>query len=149
MVDIIFDIDGTIANLDHRLAYVRSQPKNWPAFARGIKDDLPIPQTMHLLTTLAKAGNTIILCSGRNEKSRQDTIDWCRKYDIWQHIADLYMRADGDYRSDDIVKEELLDEIISQGFDPHMVFDDRPQVGRMWRKRGIFVLDVNQSGVEF
>ena len=30
-----------------------------------------------------------------------------------------------------------------------MVFDDRPQVVKIWRKLGFFVFDVNQSGVEF
>ena len=38
-MDIIFDIDGTVANIDHRLDYVRSHPKNWNAFDAGIPND--------------------------------------------------------------------------------------------------------------
>lgn len=29
---IIFDIDGTLANLDHRLRHILKEPKDWDAF---------------------------------------------------------------------------------------------------------------------
>ncbi len=37
----------------------------------------------------------------------------------------------------DIVKAELLDQIVADGFSPVMAFDDRNQVVEMWRARGI------------
>lgn len=36
---VVFDIDGTLANIEHRLDYVRSKPKNWKAFDAGIPND--------------------------------------------------------------------------------------------------------------
>ena len=54
----------------------------------------------------------------------------------------LYMRAEQDYRADDIVKSEILDQIIADGFQPDMVFDDRNRVCDMWRERGIRCLQV-------
>jgi len=28
----VFDLDGTLANIDHRLHFIKTKPKNWPAF---------------------------------------------------------------------------------------------------------------------
>ena len=36
---VVFDIDGTLAKIDHRLGFVRSKPKNWKAFDAGIPND--------------------------------------------------------------------------------------------------------------
>jgi hypothetical protein len=47
------------------------------------------------------------------------------------------MRRRGDKRADFIVKGELLDKIIADGWQPIMAFDDRNQVVQMWRARGI------------
>lgn len=38
---VAFDLDGTLANIDHRLHHVKNKPKCWVKFNEGIKDDLP------------------------------------------------------------------------------------------------------------
>ena len=53
-----------------------------------------------------------------------------------KHSA-LFLRADGDFRGDDDVKEELLGKIREAGFDPKVAFDDRQKVVDRWRKIGI------------
>jgi phosphoglycolate phosphatase-like HAD superfamily hydrolase len=149
MADVIFDIDGTIADLTHRLHYITTKPKNWPAFNKAISNDKPIWQVIEVLFSLKNDGWGIILCSGRSEDSRQDTIDWLVDYGIWDKVSGLYMRKSKDYRSDDIIKEELLNQILKDGYNPLMVFDDRKRVVEMWRRRGLFVFDCNQSGKNF
>jgi hypothetical protein len=60
------------------------------------------------------------------------------------------MRKADDFRGDDIVKREILDEMTrAWGRKPDMVFDDRPRVVRMWREAGIFVFNVYQSDEDF
>jgi hypothetical protein len=60
------------------------------------------------------------------------------------------MRKADDFRGDDIVKREILDEIFADwGRKPDMVFDDRPRVVRMWREEGIFVFNVYQGEEDF
>ena len=60
------------------------------------------------------------------------------------------MRADNDYRHDDIVKKELLDQIVVDfGKKPDIVFDDRPRVVKMWRAKGVFVADVYKGTEDF
>ena len=149
MAHVIFDIDGTIADLTRRLHYITTKPKNWPAFNKAISNDKPIWQVIEVLFSLKNDGWRIIFCSGRSEDSRQDTIDWLVDYGIWDKVSGLYMRKSKDYRSDDIIKEELLNQILKDGYNPLMVFDDRKRVVEMWRRRGLFVFDCNQSGKDF
>lgn len=40
MALICFDIDGTLANIEHRLDCVRTKPKNWKAFDAAIFVDI-------------------------------------------------------------------------------------------------------------
>jgi predicted kinase len=50
------------------------------------------------------------------------------------------MRPFKDYRTDHIVKQEMLDGLRARGFEPFLIFDDRQQVVDMWRRNGLFVL---------
>jgi phosphoglycolate phosphatase-like HAD superfamily hydrolase len=148
---IVFDLDGTLANIEHRLDYVRSKPKNWAAFDAGIPNDKVNEPVAAVFREFAvdQAFHDIVLASGRNERSRQATEDWlaANRLTGWQK---LYMRPADDFRGDDIVKREMLDDIISDyGKKPDMVFDDRKRVVDMWRRNGIWVFDCNQSGQEF
>ena len=59
------------------------------------------------------------------------------------------MRPIGDFTPDDELKEKWLDEALSREEIIDFVFDDRPKVIRMWRKRGIFVFNCNQTDEEF
>lgn len=148
---VIFDIDGTLANIEHRLGYVRSQPKNWAAFDAGIPNDKVNEPVARVFHSLHNGENTIIFASGRSERSRQATVDWLRANKMWfGSYSRLYMRKADDFRPDDVVKREILDQIIADyGRKPDMVFDDRPRVVRMWRDNGIFVFDVYQGEEDF
>lgn len=141
-MDIIFDIDGTIADLTHRRHFVASKPKNWDAFFAGIADDKPITPVISVLNCLF-AKNFIILCTGRGEEYREQTVQWLDRHGV-EYDA-LYMRPAGDYRPDDIIKEELLDQMIAEGHKPQLVFDDRKRVVDMWRRRGIICAQVAEG----
>lgn len=140
---IIFDIDGTLANCDHRIHWVRSKPKNWPAFSRAMKDDTPNWDIIWLLQSVWMAGATILIASGRSEDDRAVTEKWLNEVaKIPDKYTKLYMRASKDYRSDDIVKSEILDQMRTDGYNPTMAIDDRQQVVDMWRRRGLRCLQV-------
>jgi hydroxymethylpyrimidine pyrophosphatase-like HAD family hydrolase len=147
---IVFDLDGTLADIEHRLAFVRSKPKNWRAFDAGISNDKvnsPVAEVFH---SLRDAGHNIVFASGRSEKTREATVAWLDANGFWSVSSHLYMRKADDFRGDDIVKKEILDQITSAwGSKPDMVFDDRPRVVKMWRDNGIFVFDVYQGTEDF
>ena len=140
---IVFDIDGTLSNLDHRCQFVRYKPKNWMAFRRGMKNDTANDDIVWLLKTFYNADCTILIASGRGEEDREVTETWLRDVaGVDGLYARLYMRAQGDYRSDDIVKSEILDQMIQDGYQPTIAVDDRQSVTDMWRARGLRCLQV-------
>lgn len=132
---IIVDIDGTVADLEHRRHYLASSPKNWQAFEAGIPFDKPHQHVIDLVNTLYSVDWTILMCSGRGEQSRGHTESWLSLMPVSYHK--LYMRAKNDFRPDNIVKSELLDQILAEGYTPSFVLDDRNSVCEMWRSRNI------------
>ncbi|MGE0723209.1 MAG: polynucleotide kinase [Alphaproteobacteria bacterium] len=141
-MDVIFDIDGTLADVSHRVHHLRGPGrKDWPAFFAGMADDLPRTQIVTLARMLDAAGARLILCSGRYESHRRTTRDWLvRHAGDWLAGRPLYLRADGDQRADDVVKIELLQCMRLDGFDPVMAIDDRDRVVRAWRRAGLVCL---------
>jgi hypothetical protein len=135
----LMDIDGTVADLSHRRHYVENKPKNWPAFFDGCEHDAPIEHMRPIVQTLGTFAAKVIFVSGRPERCRAATQAWLKKhkFNISLNDVTLYMRADGDYRADDIVKLELLERIRDDGYSPLMAFDDRDRVVKMWRENGI------------
>jgi hypothetical protein len=84
----------------------------------------------------------IVFCSGRPERCRADTEAWLKKHDF-NHYA-LWMRQDGDFRRDDIVKQEILDKYIDKDR-VLFVLDDRDQVVDMWRRNGLTCFQVAEG----
>jgi len=144
---VVFDIDGTLAKIDHRLHHVKKKPKDWASFdAEIFQDEVnePVAEVMRSMSSR----NLILLASGRNERSRSKTEEWLSLHNL-NSYQKLYMRPKLDYRCDSIVKKDILDQIIVDYGKPDMVFDDRPRVVNMWRENGIFVLDVYQGKEDF
>lgn len=142
-MQVIFDIDGTLANIDHRRHWVTSKPKNWPAFSAAMANDVPNTDVVWMLKSFYTSGATILVASGRNEDDRITTVTWLDNVaGIKGMYAKLYMRTSKDYRADNIVKSEILDQMYADGFNPILAVDDRQQVVDMWRNRGLRCLQV-------
>lgn len=144
-MDVIVDIDGTVADLTHRRHFIASRPKNYDAFFAAVKQDVPIQPVVDAVKALRGAGNQLIFVSGRPERTRHDTLDWLEYHARIQVDPVLCMRKDGDYRPDDIVKEELLAKLRQDGYDPKLAFDDRNRVVAMWRRNGIICAQVAEG----
>lgn len=120
---IIVDIDGTLA-LKHP--------------DRGIFDyskvlmDLPNTPVIMTVRALRQMGARVVLMSGRNEVCRKDTERW-----IEDHVGygiPMFMRKQGDYRPDHVVKAEMFMNHIAGRFHVTAVFDDRDQMINLWRR---------------
>jgi predicted secreted acid phosphatase len=133
---VVFDIDGTLADISAREHHVRAFPKNWKAFFEGMAEDKAVASMVRLCNILYDEGVYIILCSGRNEAHRPETIDWMAREGVKYH--ELRLRADGDIRSDVKAKREMLN-----GIDLNKVLfvvEDRSRVVEMWRSEGLTCL---------
>lgn len=147
-MDIIFDIDGTVANIDHRLDYVKNHPRNYDAFGAGIVHDTINESVKWLYDYVNTEDNRILFASGRSDEYFDVTEQWLHDNEYYNYKK-LYMRPAGDTRPDYVIKKELLDQMREDGYDPKICFDDRPSVVREWPKWGVFCFCVNQGLVEF
>lgn len=132
----IVDIDGTIADNSHRLHHIQKCPKNWDAFFAEVGGDKPIPHMVRLLDDLQQYWVRFVYVTGRPERCRRDTERWLDRNDL-PIGEEMYMRADGDRRPDYIVKKEMLDRLLAEGWTPIMAFVDRDSVVAMWRENGV------------
>ena len=138
---LVWDIDGTLANCEHRQHHVQNKPKRWDLFNAGMANDSPHGDIIWLFQTLQKQEDTIMLiASGRGEEHRSITEEWLTEHEIF--FRKLYMRPAKDSRRDSIIKTEILDQIRMEFATPFIVFDDRRQVVDMWRENGVRCLQV-------
>lgn len=86
----------------------------------------------------------IIFCSGRTDNNRQVTQDWLDTHTDLPTYS-LYMRAKGDFRRDDVVKEEIYRTYIEPFCDILFCIDDRNQIVEMWRRIGLICLQVAEG----
>lgn len=137
---IIFDLDGTLCNTDHRLHHIKQLPKNWGAFHDACVDDQPNKAVQRLCQALG-ASLFIAICSGRPDSHMTQTMDWLEKHNIQCDL--LLMRKAGDYRPDTAVKADMLEVIRNyHQLDPIMAVDDRPSIIKLWREAGIPTLEI-------
>ena len=135
---VLVDVDGTLAN-HHG---IRS-PFDW----HKVGEDTLHDEVCDIVKALRAAGEKIVIVSGRDAVCRTETAEWLRDNGI--EYDDLFMRDEGDMRSDDIVKAEILERDILQKYGVKMVIDDRPRVCHMWRAVGIKVIQVGNPYIFF
>jgi predicted kinase len=144
---IICDIDGTIADLTHRLHYVWGDTKDWPSFFDLVgQDKFRGGVWKDVIDDAFEHDAEVIFVSGRSDVTRDDTTIWLRQYTGLNSFK-LIMRQSWDRRDDTVVKKEMYDKYLSR-MRVVRVYDDRPRVIRMWRDLGLEVVNVG-TGEEF
>lgn len=140
----IFDLDGTVADLSHRLRFIKQAPKDWAAFYAACSDDEVIEEVAYFARLLHDCGHKVFFVTGRSDVCEERTQDWLRNNFI--PFTSVYMRAEGDHRPDTIVKAELVDDLMTDWREygkPAGIFEDRQQVVDMYRAKGLRVFQVS------
>ena len=135
---ILVDLDGTLADIEHRVHHVQSDQKDWKSFNEGMHAD----ELNHWCADLVKAmqgeSYKIIFITGRGESTRPMTVEWLEKKAItYDH---LYMRPLKDRREDFEVKKEIYEKQIKDDYKVVFVVEDRASVVKMWRSIGLVCL---------
>ena len=130
----IYDVDGTLANVDPFLHHVRNGNKDYDAFHYSSIDALPNIEVVQMLNNAVSDRHAILIVTSRKEKYRGLTSMWLAKNNIRSHA--LFMRADDDSRPDYEAKKDMLDKINILWDVLHAV-DDNPNVIRLWEDHGI------------
>ncbi|GAB4011630.1 MAG: NIF family HAD-type phosphatase [Bdellovibrio sp.] len=135
---IIVDIDGTLADVEHRVHHVRGDKKDWKSFNRSMGNDTLNLWCKKLIDAMKNKNYEVLLVTGRGEDYRDHTENWLKQNQVqYDH---LWMRAAKDHRGDDIIKREIYFEKIKNQYDVLFVVDDRKSVVAMWRKLGLVCL---------
>ena len=133
---VIIDIDGCLANVDHRLNHIQGSYKDWKSFNEAMVDD-PVNTWCKNLILRLYPKYEIILVTAREGQYRDITKAWLIKNNILYN--ELYMRDEGDHGQDDIYKEKVYFEKIKPR-EVEFVIEDRKRCVDMWRGLGLTCL---------
>jgi predicted kinase len=128
---VVVDIDGTLAHMAGRSPYDESR-------VGEDKFDYTVAAAVQGMALEIDAH--VIVLSGRTEDARVATQKWLAENGFL--YRSLLMRKKGDQRPDYVIKNEIYDAEIIPKYNVAAVFDDRDQVVRHLRKRGITVFQV-------
>jgi predicted kinase len=129
---IICDIDGCAA---HRC------DRNWFEYDKVINDE-PDFAVRNIVNAFYQKGYTVLFVSGREGTAicKELTQRWLNENGFNYHA--LYMRKEGDFRRDSIVKQEIYEQHIKDKYVVEFVLDDRSSVVKTWRELGLKCLQV-------
>ncbi|MGA5194346.1 AAA family ATPase [Streptomyces exfoliatus] len=129
---VMCDIDGTLALRVDRGPY---------DFTRCDRDLLNVSVRDALRAFRHSERDRIVLLSGRSEDHRALTESWLARHEV--PYDELWMRASGDGRGDDLVKAELFDAHVRHRYAVRVSLDDRDRVVALWRRMGLPTWQVN------
>lgn len=155
----IFDLDGTLALIEHRRHLVEGETKDWRAFFAACVDDEPNTPVIRTLQALRQSGAEIWIWSGRSDEVRAQTVEWLCKHGCFGNPSGFLpawpfgaperfrMRKAGDFTPDEQLKATWLSEIEPPEYKRlTAVFDDRDKVVEMWRSAGVPCFQVAPGG---
>lgn len=132
----VFDIDGVLADVAHRLHHLQRRPKDWRGFFAAAPADPPLAQGVALARE-ASDGCEVVYVTGRPEQCRRDTLAWLRRHGLPE--GRLVMRGVRDRRPARLAKPELLAELAADRV-VAVVVDDDAQVCDAYAQAGWPVL---------
>ena len=139
---VIVDLDGTLANCNHRLHYLEGTKKNWNSFFDGCLDDSVI-EPMYSLLKILSDNYAIVFITARPEKNRYLTTQWLNKNEI--PYTELLMRGDKDFNKSPVSKSKMLNILRDKGYNPVFAFDDRIDCVQMFIENGVYSFLVGEN----
>jgi phosphoglycolate phosphatase-like HAD superfamily hydrolase len=123
----VFDIDGVLADVTHRLHHLRARPQRWERFFQAADVDPLLEEGADRLRK-AQEDFEVVYLTGRPERNRRLTERWLASHDL--PIGPLHMREDDDYRPARMMKREVL-RWLARTQEVASVLDDDPAVVRV------------------
>jgi hypothetical protein len=120
----VFDVDGVVADVRHRLRHVAGRPKNWAAFFAAAGRDPLLPTGAELARGYAEE-HRLVWLTGRPERLRGVTERWLAGHGL--PVERLLMRPAHDRRPARLYKAERLRRLAGDGRIA-VVVDDDPAV---------------------
>ena len=132
----VFDVDGVLADVRHRLHHLEGRPKRWDAFFGAALDDPPLAEGLALAAEAALECE-VVYVTGRPERCRADTLAWFARHGL--PAGALHMRSDSDRSPAAVGKPRWLAEAARDRVVAFVV-DDDPAVCDAYEAAGHRVL---------
>jgi FMN phosphatase YigB (HAD superfamily) len=132
---VLFDLDGTLADIAHRRHFVECEPKRWRDFYAACDKDVVNSAVAETFDAHRAFGHAVWIVSGRSDEVRGKTETWLRAYGLWPDR--LLMRVAADHQPDHKLKLQWLTDGTIPIEKVLCVYDDRLSVVAMWREEGI------------
>ncbi|MCO7192371.1 hypothetical protein [Pseudonocardia sp. McavD-2-B] len=126
----VFDIDGVLADVSHRLHYL--DVHRWEKFFAAAHADPLLDEGADRLRA-AQDEYDVVYLTGRPERNRRLTETWLRGFGL--PTGPLFMRPDDDHRPARYVKREVL-RLLAREREIAMILDDDPAVVRVLEADG-------------
>lgn len=118
----VFDLDGVLADVRHRLHHLQGRRKDWGGFFADLAADPPLVEGVRLAVELA-IEHDLVYFTGRPEWTRAMTEDWLGRHGL--PTGQLFMRSSADRRPARLVKPALLRRLAADRRVAIVVDDDR------------------------
>ena len=87
---IIFDVDGTLMDIETRRKWLEGPTPNWTKFMdpKEMETDTPNQHVMEVAECMHDAGHEIVIVSARNERHREVTEHQLKQNlgEFWSHM---------------------------------------------------------------
>lgn len=140
MKTVVIDLDGTLADITHRLPLVQRKNKDFDSFYAAVGGDTVNAWCREIMSRFWCVGYEVVIVSARRANTETATRKWLTDNKV--NFSQLrLLRADGDNTPDQILKMNWL---AQYGADNILfVIDDRQKVVDAWRAAGVVCLQCN------
>jgi FMN phosphatase YigB (HAD superfamily) len=139
---VLFDIDNTLSDMDHRLHLIEKDDPDYEAFEKQCVNDPLIAPTAEVLIAFQNLKHQIWLWTGRSDAVETQTRQWLQRHAL--PYNQLLMRPYGDKRPTEAIKKQWLNNAPVPKDRVLCCFDDDPQIVEMLREQGMMVYQVRR-----
>jgi hypothetical protein len=104
----VFDIDGVVADVRHRLHHLEGRRRSWSSFFDAADRDPLLAEGARLVAELGR-DHEIVWLTGRPEWLREVTTEWLAAHGL--PADELHLRPHGDYRPAPRYKLDALQQL--------------------------------------
>ena len=118
----IFDIDGTLMNIDHRRHFVEGETKDWKSFEENIKYD----------SVNTKLNNLISQLSDIHWEKHHVEYGECDKYDVGHPRNDIYYFSGRSEKHRDITVAQILYGMFKEKYSIEYLLKEFKNKNSLW-----------------
>lgn len=139
--NIVVDLDGTLADLSHRLPLIKGDKKQWDEFYSLVGRDSVNIWCSTLMRAMRREGFNVVVVSARPMTVFDATHDWLNRGGVQYGNLYLLRKDEKDHTPDVELKRNWLKAYGKENI--LFAVDDRQRVVDMWREEGVTCLQCN------